>query len=188
MAKKSKKEKKIVLVDAPLTKRFLSYIIDWYVGALATAFPIAIISQKLYGTMLNQDIIHFPHPLGLLGGILGFICAMLYYIVVPMKNHNGQTLGKKICKIRIVQDNDQDVTMKSMLLRQLVGMIVIEGSLVTASAIWHQIAMILTGFDFVTPLKYVGLALTGVSVLLVAFKKDHRALHDYLGKTKVVEM
>ena len=48
---KAKKERKIRYEDAPLVKRFISYLIDWYVGALCTAIPIAIISQKLTNTM-----------------------------------------------------------------------------------------------------------------------------------------
>lgn len=183
---KVRKEKKYELVDAPASRRFLSYIIDWYVGALATAFPIAIISQKLYGTMLKQDILYFDAPYGLLGGILGLCCAIIYYVLIPLKDHQGQTLGKRLCKIKIVQESGKDITIKNILLRQLLGIIIIEGSLVSASAIWHQIVMILTGIDILTPLKYIGIVLSIVSVLLVLFHKNHRALHDYLGKTKVV--
>lgn len=187
MMKKAKnKVSQITLQDASMLRRLISYLIDWYVGALVTALPIAVISQKLMGTMLNQDIIHFPHPYGLIGGVLGLLCAFGYYVVIPMKNHSGQTFGKRLCKIKIVQENGQDITWKNMLLRQVLGIIIIEGALVTASAIWHQVAMILTGLDFLTPLKYIGLGLSGLSVLLLLFHKNHRALHDYIGKTKVV--
>lgn len=184
--KKKTKEKKVILKDASQSRRLLSYIIDWYVGALATAFPIAIVSQKIYGTMLRQDIIHFEHPFGLIGGILGLVCGLIYFVVVPLCGNKGQTFGKKVCKIKIVQDDGQDVTLKNIILRQLVGIIIIEGSLVTTSVIWHQIVWILTGVDVVTPLKFVGLAFCGISILLVLFKKDHKAIHDYLGKTKVI--
>lgn len=116
---KDQKQKKVILESAPASRRCLSYFIDWYVGALATAFPIAVISQKLNGTMLNQDIIHFPHPYGLLGGVLGILCAVIYYVVVPMMSHKGQTFGKRLCKIKIVQENDEEVTWKNMVIRKL---------------------------------------------------------------------
>lgn len=184
--KNNKKENKTSLENAPLSRRFLSYLIDWYVGALATAFPIAVISQKINGTMLQQDILNFQKPYGLIGGVLGLICAFLYFVVVPMYVWKGQTFGKRVCGIKIVTIEDQDVQLKNILLRQLIGIIIIEGSLVSASAIWHQIATLLTGVDFIQPLMYVGFVLSGISVLLVAFKKEHRAIHDYLGKTRVV--
>lgn len=136
--------------------------------------------------MLKQDILHFEHPWGVIAGILGLIFAILYYVITPLYFTKGQTLGKRICNIKIVQDDDKEVTTQNILLRQVVGLIIIEGSLVSASAIWHQIFTIVTGIDIITPLKYVGLALVGVSCLLVAFYKEHKAIHDYLGKTRVV--
>lgn len=189
MVKSIKKEKKIVKPqweDASVPRRFISYIIDWYVGALATSLPISIIAKKLYGTMLSQDILNFDQPYGLIGGILGIVCALVYYVVIPLGSNKGQTLGKRICKIKIIQENGEDVTMKNILLRQVLGIIIIEGSLVSVSAIWQQVIMILTGIDILTPLKYVGIALGIISSLMILFMKDHRAIHDYLGKTRVI--
>ena len=47
--------KRNIYINAPLTRRVLSYFIDWYLGALCAAFPIAVVSQKLYGTMLKKN-------------------------------------------------------------------------------------------------------------------------------------
>ena len=49
--------KRNIYINAPLTRRVLSYFIDWYLGALCAAFPIAVVSQKLYGTMLKQNLL-----------------------------------------------------------------------------------------------------------------------------------
>ena len=48
--------KRNIYINAPLTRRVLSYFIDWYLGALCAAFPIVNSFQKLYGTMLNKFI------------------------------------------------------------------------------------------------------------------------------------
>lgn len=180
------RQKKIILRDASLTRRGIAYLLDWYLGALATAFPISIISKVLTGTMLHQDIINFKSPYGLLGGGLGLICAFLYYVIIPKCVWDGQTPGKRICNVKIVTEDNQQLTWKHILLRQIVGMILIEGTLVSASAILHQVGMILTGIDFLTPLKYIGLAVSGISSLFVLFRKNHKAIHDYIGKTRVV--
>ena len=76
MAKRYKYE------NASLTRRIMSYFIDWYLGALCTAFPIAIVSQKLYGTMLKQNIMKIQQPYGFIAGIIGILCALFYYIYV----------------------------------------------------------------------------------------------------------
>lgn len=183
---KDKKEKKIRYEDAPVTKRFISYLIDWYVGALCTAIPISIISQKLTNTMLNQNIVEFEQPYGIIAGVLAVLFAIFYFVIVPTYIYSGQTVGKRICKIKIVKNDNNQVTIKNMLLRQLLGIIVIEGVLVTASAIWHEVITIITQTNFVTPLMYAGFVISAISILLYLFKGEHRALHDYLGNTKVV--
>lgn len=183
---KDKREKKIRYEDAPVTKRFISYLIDWYVGALCTAIPISIISQKLTNTMLNQNIVEFQQPYGIIAGVLAVLFAIFYFVIVPTYIYPGQTVGKRICKIMIVKNDNEQVTIKNMLLRQLLGIIVIEGVLVSASAIWHEIITIITQTNFVTPLMYAGFIISAISILLYLFKGEHRALHDYLGNTKVV--
>ena len=50
-----KMTKRNIYINAPLTRRVLSYFIDWYLGALCAAFPIAVVSQKLYGTMFRTE-------------------------------------------------------------------------------------------------------------------------------------
>ena len=168
--KKRNKKKKYNYIDASMTKRFISYIIDWYVGALCTAIPIAITSQKLTNTMLNQNIVEFEQPYGIISGVIAVLFAIFYFVIVPTYIYPGQTVGKRICKIKIVQNNNEPVTIKNMLLRQLLGIIVIEGVLVTASAIWHEVITIITQINFVTPLMYAGFVVTAVSILLYLFK------------------
>lgn len=61
--------KRNIYINAPLTRRVLSYFIDWYLGALCATFPIAVVSQKLYGTMLKQNLLKFNNLMDLLRGL-----------------------------------------------------------------------------------------------------------------------
>ena len=162
--------KRNIYKNAPLTRRVLSYFIDWYLGALCAAFPIAVVSQKLYGTMLKQNLLKIQQPYGFIAGI------------------KGQTVGKRICKVKIIQNNNQEVTLKSLILRQGLGMIVIEGILVSASALWHQLVSLCIHVNIVSTMMYVGFVVGGISTLMVIFTKEHRAMHDYIGNTKVVSV
>lgn len=187
MKTNSIKEKKIdKSKEVSLTSRFLSYLIDWYVGGLCTSIPISIISQKLTNTMLNQNIIEFKEPYGIIAGILAILFAIFYFVIVPTYIYKGQTLGKRICKIKIVQKSNKDITLKNILLRQVLGIMIIEGTLISASAIWHSVLTIITKINFVSPLMYAGFVLTGFSIILMLFKGENRAIHDYLAGTKVI--
>ena len=99
--------KRNIYINAPLTRRVLSYFIDWYLGALCAAFPIAVVSQKLYGTMLKQNLLKIQQPYGFIAGIIGVIFALFYYIYIPFFVYKGQTVGKRICKVKIIQNNNQ---------------------------------------------------------------------------------
>ena len=69
---------KEIYINAPLTRRVLSYFIDWYLGALCAAFPIAVVSQKLYGTMLKQNLLKIQQPYGFIAGIIGVIFCFVF--------------------------------------------------------------------------------------------------------------
>ena len=94
--------KRNIYKNAPLTRRVLSYFIDWYLGALCAAFPIAVVSQKLYGTMLKQNLLKIQQPYGFIAGIIGVIFALFYYIYIPFFVYKGQTVGKRICNVKII--------------------------------------------------------------------------------------
>ena len=161
--------------DAPLTRRVLSYFIDWYLGALCAAFPIAVVSQKLYGTMLKQNLLKIQQPYGFIAGIIGVIFALFYYIYIPFFAYKGQTVGKRICKVKIIQKNNQEVSLKSLIL-------------VSASALWHQLVSLCIHVNIVSTMMYIGFVVGGISTLMVIFTKEHRAIHDYIGNTKVVSV
>lgn len=170
---------------ASLGRRFGAYLIDWYLGGLATSLPISVVSMKLFGTVQNQNILSFPAPQCFFAGIGGLIGACLYYVFIPTGIWKGQTPGKRLLNLKIVSKDGSPVTFGALVLRQVVGIMVVEGGLVTASTLWHQLATIITGADLVKPLMYLGMAVSIASSVLTLFG-DHRALHDRFGRTLVV--
>lgn len=171
-----------------LGRRFGSYLIDWYIGALCTSLPISLASQKLYGTMLNQNLFKFPEKIGILTAVLALICAFFYFVIVPTYIYPGQTLGKKWCQLKIVRIDQQPLGLKALFLRQVIGMFLIEGVLITASSIGWQLVQLLTGVNLVHIMMYIGIVISVISSLLVAFNKKHQAIHDYIGQTKVIKV
>lgn len=170
---------------ASLGRRFDAYLIDWYVGGLAAALPVSLISMRLFNTVKNQNILSFPHPYGLWAGMAGTAAAIAYFVLIPAFVWRGQTSGKRICKIKMVSADGGEVPFTKLILRQILGIMVVEGGLVTASALWHQTATIAFGMDLVKPLMYLGLAVSILSAILT-LPGDHRAIHDRIGNTLVV--
>ena len=173
------------IAAAAVSRRFIAYLVDWYIGALVTALPLAVYSMQQFGTVKNQNLLQFSPRDGLTAGALGLLCAVLYYVLVPLVVWRGQTLGKRWLKLRIVGADGAPVTAGQLVRRQILGVMVLEGSLVTASTLWHQMATICTGLDFVKWLMYAGMAVSVVSAVLV-LRRSRRALHDYVGGTMVI--
>lgn len=71
--------------------------------------------------------------------------------------YDGKTIGKKLMKLKVVPDSNEKMT-KSFLLRELLGKVVVNSTVIVPV----------------------------VSVFLVLFGKDKRAVHDYIGKTRVI--
>ena len=67
-----------------------------------------------------------------------------------------------------------------LIIRQLLGIIVVEGSLVSASTIWHQMVSIATGIEVVRPLMYAGMAVSLVSAVW-CWPVVTGAIHDRIG-------
>ena len=180
-----KKEDTVKAVSAPLGRRFGAYLIDWYIGGLVTAFPVSVVSMKLYGTVKNQNIMSFPGEMGVWAGLAGIAAALFYYVIVPALIWNGQTLGKRWLHMKIVSSDGSMVKTRQILVRQIIGMMILEGGLVTASTLWHQVASMVFHLSLVKLLMYQGMTVSIVSSILT-LPGRHRAIHDLIGGTRVV--
>ncbi|TGB02933.1 RDD family protein [Halobacillus salinus] len=84
---------------------------------------------------------------------------ILYFVILPVI-WSGYTVGKKSLGIRIVKKSGEDVGIFNMLLRYVIGGLVYL-------------------FTF-------GIGLI-VSIFMVAIREDKRAIHDFIGGTKVMK-
>jgi len=66
-------------------------------------------------------------------------------------------------------------------------MVLLESVLFTTSNYILKLLTLMSGeIKFMQYPYYVGLIITLISFLLVGFSRSHRAIHDYLGNTKVI--
>ena len=170
-------------------RRFISYMMDWYIGGMLTSLPIILtytaMNSSNIGT-IEQNINIFEYPLNIIIGLASFMVAALYYVYVPMFINNGQTLGKKIMKLRIVSNDYSEASKKQIFIRQFVIILLLEGSLYTSSNMLHKVLNEVTGANIVSIYNTIGIAITALSALLVVIFKSRRALHDIITSTRVV--
>lgn len=114
--------------------------------------------------------------------IVQIVTIIGYFIILPCYN-KGQTLGKKLMHIRIVSDDDTELTLNNYLLRTLIinslfADVVILGMVLFMNRnMYYYASFAMQGIQVVLVL---------VSVFMILFKKDGRGLHDKLAHTKVI--
>lgn len=178
-----------VLSDVPSWKRFVAYMLDWYLGSIFTSLPMVMIYMKVTNTdILNVNLFQYPKQYAMLAGGLGLLFALFYYMIVPLCIWKGQTLGKRWCHFKIAKRDGDDVCLKELFLRQIIGIFLIEGALIFPSDLFHQILSLVSNINFVTPLTYIGIVVSVLSAIFVIFRKDHKAIHDLISNTKVMSV
>lgn len=170
-------------------KRFIAYAIDWYIGSVLASLPLILLYMSLHkdATYIPSVLSIFDAPYNLIAGVMSFTVAILYYVVVPMYTH-GVTLGKKICGLKIVSSSYQDASAKQLFIRQFIMILLVEGSIYTASNMLHQMVNIVSGYNFAHIYAYIGGAISIVSIALVILLKSKRSLHDLVANTLVVDI
>ena len=135
--------------------RFFAALVDGIIGLLL-AIPFWLTSGAWIYFRGERQL---PYTYTLAAVVYGFIgFALIHYYFL---NKNGQTVGKKLLKIRIIGMDDQHPGAMPLLLKRylpisLVSLVPIAGSLLTL-----------------------------VDVLFI-FRKDRRCVHDLIAGTKVV--
>lgn len=114
--------------------------------------------------------------------IINVVVMILYFGLFQYYN-KGQTIGKKLMKIRVVSNDGKKLKLSQVLLRML-----IINSILTSVILICLISFASKGV-YISVSKYINMIdaiLVSVSIIMIMFKNDGRGLHDLLGNTKVV--
>ena len=91
-------------------------------------------------------------------------------------------------KLKIVNEDYSALSKKTLVIRQVVMMMLVEGSIYASTATFHQLLRLLSGTTFTKIYTIVGLILTILSVVLLVLTKSHQSLHDLVCHTLVVDI
>ncbi len=106
------------------------------------------------------------------------------YFVVFATLNKGQTLGKKLLKIRVVNKNNDKPSIWNMLVRSLFIYNIIS---ILFSTVAVNFLNINTFTYIYTALGYIEYFVIIISFFMVIYKTDGRGLHDMMAGTNVIE-
>lgn len=116
------------------------------------------------------------------------IVVIFGYFGLFQKYNNGQTLGKKITKIKVVGENNENLSLGKYFLRILPMQYVLIGSVIPIMLNAILVFMLDKNLfcNIYTILVYSFAILGVISFMIMNIRKDKKGLHDLLAKSKVV--
>ena len=136
---------------------------------------------------LNKDNLYDLSKYSISSNVV-IIVVIFAYFGLFQKYNNGQTLGKKIMKIKVVSNNDNEVSLGRYILRILPMYYIFIGNVL--AVFLNTLALFIFKsnlFIYVNAFTtYLFLIIGIISFVMMNKKQDNLGLHDILAKTKVV--
>ncbi len=153
-----------------------------------------VISNEEYEQILNDlldlyrdESISYNYKLSklnVISSIILIICLILYFGIIQYFM-NGQTLGKRIFNLKVVNKNNEKVNLGCLLVRTMI----VTGILVSLSQI--LCLFILNENDYYTASYYMKMISYGIEFMIlitILLRTDSRGLHDLIAQTKVIDV
>lgn len=116
------------------------------------------------------------------------IVVILLYFGVFQKYTNGQTIGKKLMKIKIVTNENNNPKLLTLLLRYTILYLPQLGSVVIAIVNSILVLLLSKNYYFMISniISTIFIVFSIISYSMIILKKNHQGLHDIIFKTKVI--
>jgi len=171
------------LID--IESEYDSYLNDYYKDK--------IISEEEYKTLLkninknySEKETNYNYKLlkySIIPTIVSLMSILLYFVVFQFY-FNGQTLGKKLMKIRVISNNNKDLKIFNFFIRSLI----VNEVFINILNLVFLIILSKDSFIEYNKIIYAVTYIIEMTILFtIVFNKDNRGLHDYISNTKVIE-
>lgn len=129
-----------------------------------------------------KDYIYILNKKGISNSIITLICTLLYFGILQYFL-KGQTIGKKILKLKVVSASDKKINILNYILRSLIVNDVLLNTI-------GLLLLVLTSKKVYTQADNIISTIISISEALIIFlvltRIDQRGLHDLLFNTKVI--
>lgn len=170
-------------------KRFMAYIIDWYFGSVVAMIPflvIAMANNVAYNDVLN--LAQYTMTEIITGVLISLVSSFLYFFILPWKIYPGQTIGKKIMKLKITNDKNEELTTTNLFIRQIICIWFVEISLHSIGGILLNTLVNIIPVDILFVIKDINIWVVVFSAIMLLITYRHISLHDWIAKTKVIDV
>ncbi len=195
-------------MKASFSSRVFAYLIDIFLISIVAGLISMVIPQdknleKLYKeqdaimenyvegkinmqTYTNQifDLNYDISKKTALLSIVQIFLSILYFCVFQFYQ-NGQTIGKRLLRIKVQKQNHSKLTMNDLVIRSSIINSILLNILTTALALLASKDIYIGGSLVLESIEYIFVM---ISVILIAFSKEKEGLHDKLLKTEVVRV
>ena len=204
---KEEKKKKTEKEKATFLQRFIAFIIDVFLVSFIASLLVypfidndnaekisnesmeviekytsAEIDMKTYATEMSSLTYQSAKSNGIVT-LVTLVCEILYFAVFQLYN-NGQTLGKKLLKIKVVAE-DGKLSMNQMVVRALiVNSILLE----IISFCFMLFAGETVYFYGVATLEMIQYAVLVISAFMIMWSAKRQGIHDKIVHTEVVKL
>lgn len=114
--------------------------------------------------------------------IIQIVVFVGYFAIFQFYN-KGQTLGKRIMKIKVINTKGKDITLNQMVCRALIANSLLINILILGSVLFLD-----RNYYYYSSLALEGLSglIVIISLVMILIRKDGKSLHDLICGTKVV--
>lgn len=131
----------------------------------------------------SKDIIYGLNSNNVISMIVEVVLIILYFIVFQFYN-KGQTLGKKLMKIRVVSVKDSELSLDQVAYRALIVNSILFNILAIGAVLFADKSYYYYAYSGIQLLSSTVFFIT---ILMILFRKDGRGLHDVIAGTKVIQ-
>lgn len=130
----------------------------------------------------NIDYNYLLIKLSVVPTIISILFILLYFVVIQYYL-NGQTIGKRIMKLRVVSNNGKKLNILNYLLRSLI----LNSVFINVLTVIFVLTLSKRGYLIYNEIIYVvNYVIEMAIIFMMCFDKNNKGLQDYVANTKVV--
>ena len=183
--------KKDSFLQHPYIRRFIAFLIDWYVSSFFALIP-TVIFQSINGKdlVLINRIDTLNSMQAVTATLLALFIYIYYFCVFPLSPLSGfkigQTPGRRLLGISLVKIDSSRLTFKDLFIRDFIGVLLLQGNITSVNIYLMALVEMFSGSAaFVPYLQLAYYLLVAVSLVMV-FMKRKQMLHDFISQTRMI--